>query len=123
MSVADFNRFIEEEALLELVTAPLGLGWERHLGHELRRRGEFGTRVTELEGRRTRLAQLSIDRPTFESARTSLPDLLAWYGTRRRTSEGSVDSEARAIGFSSTRTFLDELLEQFIAVSAQGVGP
>jgi hypothetical protein len=115
-----FAEFVEREALLDMVAAPLGLSWERHLPHELRRRQALGPAVDDLQGRQQLLARRGNDRPTLDDAGVSLDQLLAWYRRRRPAFDGSIEREARALGFTSTRNFLDEVLDQYLAAATGG---
>jgi hypothetical protein len=111
MSQRDFWELIEKEARLESRLAAMGQRWERHLLHELRRRGALPAVLAQLAGRGQHPNGATGD---GQGNPVPLEEMYRWYASRGRTTEPSLQQEAQRLGFSSTRNFVDELTAQYL---------
>ena len=119
VSKESFVEIVRFEVLSEALIAYHEVPVRESLALALKRRGEWASTLEALRRQKRYLSVQGAPIPTFDSLGISLEKLIGWYkANSRAVGERDLEAHATALGFSSPRAFLNELLEQYAAAQS-----
>jgi hypothetical protein len=83
------------------------------LALELKRQGRFAAARERVSVKQDHLQARGVNSLALEDLEVTLSELLDWYQDRFETIEGSLDSHAEALGYESTREFINEVMLEY----------
>ena len=124
VSKESFLELVRFEALCDALIAYHEVPVRESVALALKRRGEWLATVAALRRQKSYLSVPGASVPTFASLGISVETLVGWYKANyRAVGERDLEAHATALGFSSLRVFLNELLEKYAATHASGEEP
>jgi hypothetical protein len=113
LSDEEFHMLVRLENALDMVLAENGSAVDDLALYELKRQGKFATARQAVEAKRRLLRDADAPTYTLEDAGVSFSVVMDWYQQNCESVEGSLDTHASSLGFSSVREFLCEVLLEY----------
>jgi hypothetical protein len=113
LSEPEFELLIQLEMTLDAVLIEDASSVRRLVPLELKRQGNFDTAVRLVAKKKLLLKQSGTTSLTLDDIGLSLTELMEWYQNTFESVDGSIDSYAASLGFTSARQFLSEVMLEY----------